>query len=1102
MHSLYTIPPDKPFLRTLARAVLDGVFHDRTDGHTSLSPDEFALADTTILLPTRRAARALQDAFLDVSPDRALLLPEIRPISEGDEDGSLISAFASRDAAVHEAALIPSAIEPIARQLLLAKLIQEWAAKASPLTRDPEDQATILSVDTTTPDAASQKLDALTVPSQAVRLAHDLGVLIDLLDTEQVDLKALEHLSKGEFAAHWQITQSLLDIVNDAWPETLDHLGLISPADRRNRVLAEEARLVASRPKKAPVIIAGITGSIPATITLMRAVGSHPLGAIILPALDHVLDDASFDAIRPADRNQHHFEHPQFGLKAVLDRLGVVRTDVTPLEIRNAQTAAPSGPAADGPNDNALKLRVLSEALRPSDTTDRWSKLSGAMQPQAVRDALDAVSLIAAPTALDEAEVVALILREALETEGQTAALVSPDRLLARRVATRLKTWGVDVDDSAGRPFRKTPPGTLIELALTVIEANFEAASIAALLKHPLLRLGLAAGPVRQAARNLEVAALRSGDLGPGLEGLRNAVDLAHDAASGETGKRQSRPVRLMKDKPDDWAAIRDLLDRLDAAFAPLRHVFAETSPQPLHVLTDALMRTCEALAEPLPLADQNEAVSKSSDEEIGATQSPLWQGEDGELAAQIFARLLDTTLATPDITPRGFPEVYRALTARETVRQTTRVHPRLSIWGPYEARLQMPDIVILGGLNDGTWPQVGETGPWLNRPMRDLVGLPQPEEEIGRAAHDFVSLCGAPTVYLTRAEKVDGSPTVPSRWLLRLQTVLAGCGAADALEPDRPWVHWALARHHAKKPEPVAPPKPRPAIALRPKQVSVTDVETWIANPYALYARKILQLEPLDPIGVQPDARMRGTLVHEALGAFARKFPKDLPNDTAEQLTAIARQLMAAASVHPVVRAFWLPRFERFSAWFAATEPERRDGVLRTLSEANGAVAIAGETSNLRLTARADRIDIREDGIAIYDYKGGGQSTLKSMSSNAGKLISPQLPLEAAIAIDGGFKGVPATADISHLAYISTQGGNPAGSEIALKSETTLEDMAGDVREKLAALSDVYADPSTPYAAIRRPSFDYQYDAYEQLARVKEWNAGDTDADTAEGGA
>ena len=189
------------------------------------------------------------------------------------------------------------------------------------------------------------------------------------------------------------------------------------------------------------------------------------------------------------------------------------------------------------------------------------------------------------------------------------------------------------------------------------------------------------------------------------------------------------------------------------------------------------------------------------------------------------------------------YPAFYRSLAEEVTIRLRAPTHPRIFIWEPYESRLQHPDVVVLGSLNEGTWPQAADPGPWLNRPMRQALGLPAPEERIGDAAHIFTSLLGVGQVYLTRAAKIDGVPTVPSRWLLRLQALLAGVG--HAAQADRPWLAWARERNALAGPaRPVRAPEPRPALALRPRQLSATTIERWIANPYAVFAERILGLE------------------------------------------------------------------------------------------------------------------------------------------------------------------------------------------------------------------------------------------------------------------
>ena len=158
---------------------------------------------------------------------------------------------------------------------------------------------------------------------------------------------------------------------------------------------------------------------------------------------------------------------------------------------------------------------------------------------------------------------------------------------------------------------------------------------------------------------------------------------------------------------------------------------------------------------------------------------------------------------------------------------------------------------------------------------------------------------------------------------------------------------------------QPVRAPEPRPPVAHRPRELSVTTVETWIANPYAVFARRILRLEPLPLLGEKPGPALRGQIVHEALGRFAHSFPEKLPKDIAKELMAIAEAVLADYTGNPRVAAFWAPRLARFAGWFAETEAARRTGMTKTVPEVGGKMVLAGPAGPFTLTARADRIDV-----------------------------------------------------------------------------------------------------------------------------------------------
>jgi ATP-dependent helicase/nuclease subunit B len=372
---------------------------------------------------------------------------------------------------------------------------------------------------------------------------------------------------------------------------------------------------------------------------------------------------------------------------------------------------------------------------------------------------------------------------------------------------------------------------------------------------------------------------------------------------------------------------------------------------------------------------------------------------------------------------------------------------------------------------------------------MRAALGLPEPERQSGLSAHDFAQALAAPEVVLTRALKADGTPTVPSRWISRLRLLADALELGDRLEPEQPWLDWAAARSAAKPETPPGPPAPRPPVQTRPRRMSVSDVERWIANPYAIYAKHILGLEPMPGLAEGPDDRLRGQIIHTALGRFAERFPTDLPEDIAGELMAMADALMAEWGAFPYVRAFWRPRFARFAAWFADTEPARRAGLRRSLSEVPGRMTLDAPGGSFELRARADRIDLRDDGaVAVYDYKTG---SVDARRRAAERLQSPQLPLEGLIALAGGFE-LPANEApaLAGLAYISASGGREAGDEKALTDPPALADAA---RDKLAALIARFDDPQTPYTAMQRPAFKalWEYDPYAHLARVAEWRGG-----------
>ncbi|HWK45516.1 MAG TPA: double-strand break repair protein AddB [Stellaceae bacterium] len=877
------------------------------------------------------------------------------------------------------------------------------------------------------------------LPGQAATLATDLARLMDQVQAQGCSLTVLPGLVPKEYARHWELTLKFLDILTTAWPAVLEGIGALDPAERRNRLMAAQAAQWRASPPDRPVIAAGFASAVPAAADLLTQIALLPGGAVVLPGLDVAADPASWAAIAEDP------SHPQWGMAELLSRMGVAHDDV-------AAWDHGGGAIASGLPGRAM---LATELMRPAAVTDQWRALR-----RLPADAIDGVSRLDCLGPQEEAGVIALILRERLEQPGETAMLVTPDRSLARRVAAELGRWGIEIDDSAGLPLNQTAPGTYLRLLAEAVLQELAPVPLLAALKHPLAAAGLAPGAFRAKIRALERAILRGPRPAPGIAGLRLA---------------------LAEAPANDRADLIALVDRLAVVLGPLCAQIAAGE-----TLLAAVLAEHVAVAEALAATDQASGPER------------LWRGDAGEALAGFVAELAGAAGEFEPIRGADYPVLLEALMSGSVVRPSFGRHPRLAILGTVEARLQQADLVILGGLNDGVWPADPGADPWLSRPMRQDFGLPSPEMQVGIAAHDFVNGLGARHVVLTRATRVEGAPTVPSRWLLRLDAVLRATGTVVDAGPYASFRSLQALLDHPPAISPRAAPAPRPPVAARPRRVSVTEVETWMRDPYALYAKRVLRLKALDPIDADPGAAERGSFIHDALDQFMRAYPlapdapapgSGLPEDPAAALAAIGRQVFGAALDRPGVWAFWWPRFLAVAEWFAVTERARRPALAQSLTEIRGRLEWAAPAGGFVLTAKADRIDrLRAGGAAIIDYKTGQPPKPKDIELG----FAPQLPLEAAILAAGGFDGVPAGA-IAELAFWRLSGGDPAGEEKPIKMDAAgLADLARQAMEGLQALAARFDDPATPYRARPRPGWEPRYSDYGHLARVAEWATGD----------
>ena len=965
---VFTIPAQTAFVDALATGLLD-----------RFAGDPLALARTTVLLPNRRAVRALTEAFVRASGG-GLLLPRMTPV--GDVDSALGSLDGLPDT-------LP-AIDPVKRRLLLAQLIRRGRG-VSAAGRD----GTVSAI-------------------EALRLADQLAAALDAMAFEEVDPAALDGFAPFDMAHHWEKTLAFLTVVTQLWPSLLAAHGEVDPAtDARARLDGLTGRWQAAPPPGA-IIAAGFAAAAPPVARLLRVVARLPHGLVILPGLDTVMSDAAWAGIRcrhdgdgSGGSGGESEEHPQYTMKCLLDALGVARGEVV---------LWPHAGCADGPAGRAQRV---AEAMAPAAFTGNWRTVLVAPTDFA------SVRKVEAANPAEEAQVIALALRRALETPGKTAALVTPDRGLARRVAAHCRRWGIVVDDSAGTPLKVTPPGTLFLGLIEAAARGFGAVSLLGVLKHPLVRADDARVAWLGDVRRLDLA-LRGVRPGPGLDGIGGRID---EEAAGLGAW---------------WADVATLLDPLERRFARPTVDFAALVAD-LRVAVDALCG------------------------------EGVWRGPAGRALAGVVTALETHGHHLDPFVPADAPALIAAFLSETPVRAPYGGHPRLAIYGALEARLQRADLTVLGGLNEGVWPARPVPDPWLAPKLRSHLALPSLERRIGLAAHDFVQALGGPEVLLTRARRDDSAPAVASRFWLRLNA-----RAGDAICHDDDLLAAARGLDAASRVTPATRPAPAPAAALRPRALSVTAAERLKTDPYAFYAQAMLRLRPLQPLDADPSAADRGTAVHAILEEWLERGDADpalLPQITEAKLLEWAGQ--------PLMRALWAPRVRRAMAWVAEQIGVwEAEGWTALAAEAGGTMTLA---NGIKLTGTADRIDRRGDGaLAIVDYKTGVLPSHAQVAGGFALQLGLLGWLAEAGALTGVGRGEVAALRFWKLGGGTAPGLVKDPLKHNREITLTAEHLAA-TQASFFALCETMLLGSEPFVAKAHPDYARGTD-YDQLARVLEW--------------
>ena len=869
-----------------------------------------------------------------------------------------------------------------------------------------------------------------------LRLAFETGRTMDRLAIEGIELGDLlqERVTGivGELADHWKNSTRLFARVEARWLAELAERGAVDPPERRNRLFEHAARRWRETPPATPLVAAGITSASPALARLLRVIAETPRGAVILPDLDLSLDPAVWDLLGSAGAptgvddppfgERDALTHPQYHLKLLLNRMGIARGEVEPWHRAGLAAAPPE------------RSRAISNLFLPSSASAGWVELP------AVQRRLAGVRLMQSAHPGEEAQAIAILIREALEAPERRVALITPDRGLAARVVAHLRRWEIHADDTAGLPLPQTAAGRVLLQLAEVVGHGAAPVALLALLEHPLVHRDGTRAAWLEHARKLDLA-LRGPRPAPGLPPLRDAVERL---AGGEGG-----------------AEVRAWWDTVEAAIAPLLD-WPDALP-----LAEALARLCaagEALCGP-----------------------ELWSQADGRALSALVeelrgaAELVGTTLAPADLTP-----VLRDAMDRVAVRPPWGGHPRVAIYGLLEARMSRADLVICGGLTEGSWPASPSPEPLLPPAVLRALGVPSGEFRIGLAAHDLAGALGAPEVVLSWANRDEAGPVIPSRFVLRVEALLGELAEAHL---ERRAVELARSIDRAAPAPPYPRPLPRPSAAQRDVPLAVTAIDRLRSDPYQFYAQAILGLRALDPLDAEPTAAWKGTVVHKVLEDWHKQ------GGNAGALLALASEELAAMQAHPLVRSLWWPRLAKALEWIdAEIAVLHAEGRVVIASEIKGEMEFAG----VRVHGRADRIDRRADGaLAVVDYKTGAAPSGRMVEQG----FALQLGVLALIARDGGFAGIAGEPDtFEYWSLSKTRDGDGFGH----RSEPVKEgrklsglprgEFLDRIEDYLREAVALWIKGDAPFTARLNPDIG-GYNDYDQLMRLDEWQArGDAD--------
>jgi len=854
----------------------------------------------------------------------------------------------------------------------------------------------------------------------AFELADTLAEVMDEMNSEGVSPDALGNLDVSSQAEHWDASLKFLRII-----EQYLRIDSIPDFETRQRLVAE--KMVSdwqAEPPEHPLIMAGSTGSRGATQLLMQAIANLPQGAIVLPCFDFHLSGEIWSGMSDPSVSE---AHPQFRFRQLMDRLGIESDAVLPWR---------SDVAVNEPRNMLVSL-----ALRPAPVTDQW--LVEGPRLADLQLATQKLTLLEAPTPRLESVAVALKLRECAHA-SRTAALVTPDRNLARQVKAALRRWGIVPYESDGQPVSETPRGVFARLVAEAMGGRMASTSLMSLLKSPCAN---SAGD-----RDLH---------------LKRTLEL-------ELHLRGKGIFSVDSELVSRWVLEQEESEDIDLWGGWVSSIVESAATAKRGELGD-ILKHHRSLAEMF--------AAGPSAEDTGM----LWAEEEGSKVREVFTELEDCADLGCFLELKEYVQLLGSVLGKTKIRSSNCSHPEIMIWGTLEARMRRPDLLIAGRLNEGSWPAPVADDPWLNRQMREQAGLLLPERKIGLSAHDFQQVLCGPEVVLTRTLRDESAPTIPSRWLSRLIHLLSGISeegrAGINAMRDRGAALLALAQAMEEQNGKTAPaprPSPVPPLEARPTRISVTGVETLIVDPYAIYASQVLKLRKLNPLAPLPEILVKGLLQHSVFQRFISDGESELGDDEKGRLISIAEEEFEDGAPSKWVERVWLCGLKKIAEEFLLHERARR-GLASPFKQE---IKLEHEFSDLGFTIRgkADRVDITEDGeFVLYDYKSGripGEMDIKRCAK--------QMPLLAKILeVDGVQDHGPGT--VRKTAYISV-GARTRVSEVKrfYRDAPLDKDFFSDTWEQFQLLIKKYQEPETGYTSHLG---HVEYPDYDHLARYGEWD-------------